>query len=498
MASTTQASTLIRRLDLPTGIFIVVAGFRLLRPDLFDANPLVSRADAPRWIPYVLESALWISGALALHRWLSLLVLEGVVTRALGRPLPRIFQDLLGVVLMTGATVGVLVSVFDQSMSGFWAASGAIGVVLGLALRPIILDFFSGPGINLEHAYSIGDYVSISTNRGEPIKGWIEEIQWRTLRIRTRDGFIVIVPNSELATSAVTNYALPRPESRFHLEVRLDVDVPTDRALRILRSAAHEATGLPDGPQRSPAPDVLIWSAGDSGVLYRIRFWLDPARLSSDTATHVVWICVLQQLAKAGLSLAQPRETVFLARLPRDASGVHSVEDRVAFLRRVALFERFPDASLRWLATETVLRLIRPGQVLVRAGDPGDSMFLIAEGCVRVMSAPSGDTAPIELATLQAGQVVGERSLLTGEPRSASVHAVTECLVLEITRTSLSLLIEREPDLLRHLEETVSAREQMNADRIAASQTPGSTETPESRTQALLRRMRELFRPSSR
>ena len=498
MASTTQASTLIRRVAVPTGIFIVVAGFGLLRPDLFDANPRVSRADAPRWIPYVLESALWISGALALHRWLSLLVLEGVVTRALGRPLPRIFQDLLGVVLMTGATVGVLVSVFDQSMSGFWAASGAIGVVLGLALRPIILDFFSGLGINLEHAYSIGDYVSISTNRGEPIKGWIEEIQWRTLRIRTREGSIVIVPNSELATSAVTNYALPRPESRFHLEVRLDADVPTDRALRILRSAALEALDLPEGPVRSPAPDVLVWEATEAGVLYRIRFWLDPAKLSPDNATHVVWICVLQQLSKAGLSLAQPRETVFLARLPRDASGVHSTEDRVAFLRRVDLFERFPDSSLRWLATETVLRLIRPGQVLVRAGDPGESMFLIAEGCVRVMSAPKGDAPPIELATLQAGQVVGERSLLTGEPRSASVDAVTECLVLEITRTSLTLLIEREPEMLSLLEQTVAARERMTAERIAASQSAGSSEAAESRTQALLRRMRELFRSPSR
>jgi len=498
MVSPRQASTLIRRLALPTVVFLVVGGFGLTRPDLFDANPQVSRSDAPRWIPYILESALWISGALALHRWLSLLVLDGVVNRTLGRPLPRIFHDLLGVVLMTGATAGVLVSVFDQSMSGFWAASGAIGVVLGLALRPIILDFFAGLGINLEHAYSIGDYVSIASTRGEPIRGWIEEIQWRTLRIRTRDGFIVIVPNSELATSAVTNFALPRPESRFHLEVRLDADVPTDRALRILRSAVLEATGLPEGPLRSPAPDVLVWSADDSGVLYRIRFWLDPAKLSSDNATHVVWVCVLEQLAKAGLSLAQPRETVFLARLPKDASGVHSVEDRVAFLRRVDLFERFPDPSLRWLATETVLRLIRPGQVLVRAGDPGDSMFLIAEGCVRVMSAPQGDSPPIELATLQAGHVVGERSLLTGEPRSASVHAMTECLVLEITRTSLTLLIDREPELLSLLEQTVAARERMNAERIAASQATGSTEAAESRTQALLRRMRELFLPPSR
>lgn len=475
----------------------MVAGFSLLRPDLFDANPRVSRSDSVPWLPYVLESALWISGSLALHRWLSLLVLDGVVTRTLGRPLPRIFHDLLGVVLMSGASLGVLVSVFDQSMTGFWAASGAIGVVLGLALRPIILDFFAGLGINLEHAYSIGDYVSIASTRGEPIRGWIDEIQWRTLRIRTRDGFIVIVPNSELATSAVTNYALPRPESRFHLEIRLDADVPTDRALRILRSSVLEATGLPDGPQRTPAPDVLVWSADDSGILYRIRFWLDPCKLSSDTTTHVVWICVLEQLAKAGLSLAQPRETVFLARLPRNASGVHSIEDRVAFLRRVDLFERFPDTSLRWLATETVLRLIRPGQVLVRAGDPGDSMFLIAEGCVRVMSAPTGDAPPIELATLQAGKVVGERSLLTGEPRSASVHAVTECLVLEITRSSLSLLIEREPELIGHLEQTIAARERMNSERIAASHATGSTEAAETRTQALLRRMRELFTPAA-
>lgn len=498
MSSPIQSSTLIRRLGLPTTFFLMVVGFGLLRPDLFDANPRVSRSDSPRWVPYVLESALWLSGALALHRWLSLVVLERVVTRTLGRPLPRIFHDLLGVLFLTGSGLGVLVSVFDQSMTGFWTASGAIGVVLGLALRPIILDFFAGLGINLEHAYSIGDYVSIATVRGEPIQGWIEEIQWRTLRIRTRDGFIVIVPNSELATSAVTNYALPRPESRFHLEVRLDADVPTDRALRILRSAALEATGLPDGPQRFPDPDVLVWSADEMGVLYRVRFWLDPAKLSSDNATHVVWVCILQQLAKAGLSLAQPRETVFLGRLPRDASGVHSVEDRVAFLRRVDLFERFPETSLRWLATETALRLIRPRQVLVRAGDPGDSMFLIAEGCVRVMSAPTGDVAPIELATLQAGQVVGERSLLTGEPRSASVHAVTECLVLEITRNSLTLLIEREPALLTLLEQTVTSRERMTVERIAASQALGAPEAAESRTQALLRRMRELFLPSLR
>lgn len=498
MSPSPRISANLRRLTLPTVVFLAVVLFGWVRPDLFDANPRVSRSDGIQWLPYVLESALWISGALALHRWLAFLVLEGVIARALGRPLPRIFHDLLGVVLMSGATVGVLVSVFDQSMAGFWAASGAIGVVLGLALRPIILDFFSGLGINLEHAYSIGDYVSIAPNRGEPIKGWIEEIQWRTLRIRTRDGFIVIVPNSELATSAVTNYALPRPESRFHLEVRLDADVPTDRALRILRSAVLEATGLPDGPQRSPTPDVLVWSADEMGILYRVRYWLDPAKLSPDNATHAVWVCILEQLSRAGLTLAQPRETVFLGRLPRNASGVHSIEDRIAFLRRVDLFERFPDSSLRWLATETSLRLIRPGQVLVRAGDSGDSMFLIAEGCVRVLSAPTGNAAPIELATLQSGHVVGERSLLTGEPRSASVHAVTECLVLEIKRTSLSLLIEREPELLGHLEQTVADRERMNADRIAASQATGSPETHESRTQALLRRMRELFLASSR
>jgi CRP-like cAMP-binding protein len=306
---------------------------------------------------------------------------------------------------------------------------------------------------------------------------------------------MVIIPNSRLATSSVINHSFPAPESRFQVRLRLDIEVPVERALRILSSAVQAACRTGQGPCLRPAPDVLVTDASGEGVEYVVRFWLDPARVSSDTATHQVWACIIEQLTKAGLTFARPQENIFVARLPRVASGYKSVEDRLAFLRKVAIFQGFPDTSLRVLAAEIQVNSARPGQGLVREGDPGESMFVLAEGMLRVLAKTTGSIQPIELATLKPGEVFGERSLLTGEPRSASVVAMTECVVLEITREALQHLLDREPDLLILMEETVSQRDQANL-RLADGLVSGfAAETPASRTQAFILRMRQLFRP---
>ena len=482
---------LIRGVALPTACLagLVIAGF--FAPQLWD--PAAASESLRRvWISRAFQICLWLSGAVALHRWVSLLILDGLASQATGRPVPKIFKDVLAVVFLLAAVAGILVTVFNQSVAGFWAASGVLGIVLGIALRPIILDFFSGLGANLEQAYNIGDWITVAGNP-EPIRGWIEEINWRTLRIRTRDGFIVLVPNSRLATSAVVNHSMPQPESRFQLRVRLDTEVLPDRALRILGSAANAATAAPDGPRRLPAPDVLITDASCEGIEYVVRYWLDPSCESPDTVLHTVWTCVLAHLSKAGLSFAHPKEQVYVGRMPRIAGGFNELEDRLAFLRKVALFQGFPEDSLRILAGEARLRSVRADHVLVRAGDCGDSMFLVAEGTLRVLGDVGPDGGAVELAVLQPGAVLGERSLLTGEPRSASVVAITESVILEITREALQILLTREPGLLRALEETVMEREHANQARTDAASLAGRGNCAVSRTQAFISRMRELF-----
>ena len=484
---------MLRTVAIPTLVFIALLSTGVVQPSLWNLSAGPDDSPAVVWRARAYCIALWLVGALMAQRWVCLVVLDGLATRAAGKPLPEILKDVLAIVFMAAAAAGILVTVFEQSMAGFWAASGVFGLVLGIALRPIILDFFSGLGANLEGAYSIGDWISVAGEEGEPIRGWIEQINWRTLRLRTRDGFIVLLPNSRLATSAVTNHAIPHPASRFQIRLRLDSEVPANRALRILISAVNAATTLPDGPRRHPSPEALITDASGEGIEYMVRFWFDPGEISPDTVTHVVWKCVIEHLSKAGLTFAHPRNNVFLGRLPRIAGGLHQVEDRLAFLRRVELFHNFPEASLHRLAAEVRLRCVRPAHVLVRAGDPGDSMFLVAEGTLRVLGSGGSSPNPVELAVLQPGDVFGERSLLTGEPRSASVAAVTECILLEIHREALQLLTSSEPVLLKLLEQTIAGREQANQQRTGALDGADATPPSPSRTQTFIAHMRSLF-----
>lgn len=430
---------------------------------------------------------VWLVGASLIHQLLGVILVEGVSLRVLGKRPPKLMKDILGVAIFLMAGIGIARVVFAVPFTGFWAMSSVFGIILGLALRPIILDFFSGLGANLERAFDIGDWIAIEHRDGSH-RGWIEQINWRTVRIRTRDGNILILPNSRLATSVITNYRLPRSVSRFGLRVKLELDTPTDRALRILNSAVNAAAARPGGPRKEPAPGVVISEVSAEGVEYWIRFWLNPAEESQDEVTHIVYQCVLVHLSKAGLSLAQPRESVFLARLPR--ASANALEERIQFLRRVDLFARFPEEPLRHLAGELRQRQTPRGQCLVRAGEPGESMFLLAEGVLSVqIGMRDGKTR--EVRVLNPGEFFGEISLLTGAPRSATVMAATDCVVFEIRRESLALLLEQQPELLEGLSEVMATRRE--ADGLANS-APAETAMPGlSQAQVWLLRLRTFF-----
>jgi small-conductance mechanosensitive channel/CRP-like cAMP-binding protein len=464
----------------------------LYQPWLWDPFTGEEAPESPLAVRRLFQTCLWLAGASLVHRSLCAFLLDGALRRALGRPVPKLFSDVLGLTIYLVAGVFIANKVFGVALTGFWAMSGVLGIVLGLALRPIILDFFSGLGANLERAFVIGDWISIENAEGRH-SGWIDQINWRTIRIRTRDGNVLILPNSRLATSVITNYRMPDPVSRFGLRLKLELEAPTERVLRILNSAVSAACSDPLGPRKHPPPSVRVAEASESGVEYWVRFWCNPAEESQDDVIHTVLVYVLDHLGKAGLSFAHPQENVFLSRLPRAATGFKGVEERVQFLRKVDLFDAFSDENLRYLAGELRLRTVPRGSCLVRAGEEGDSMFLLAEGVLSVRRDDPRDGDVVELALLNPGQFFGEGSLLTGEPRSASVMAATECVLFEIEKASLEPLLSRHPELLESLSNTMAARRDANASRTSAAQgadAPMAT----GRTQILLNRMRQFFR----
>jgi NTE family protein len=123
---------------------------------------------------------------------------------------------------------------------------------------------------------------------------------------------------------------------------------------------------------------------------------------------------------------------------------------------RIPLFEGLDDAVLREIVGHLQPRHFAPRGVICREGEPGTSLFIIQSGVAQVLV--GGRDGPRPVARLRRGDVVGEMSLLTGEPRSATVIANVPTEVLELSRQTFIALLARHPAILTNLSRILSRR----------------------------------------
>ncbi len=118
--------------------------------------------------------------------------------------------------------------------------------------------------------------------------------------------------------------------------------------------------------------------------------------------------------------------------------------DDVPFLRTVSVFKDLAEPHLVALALRLRERTLKKGEVLFREGDKGNEMFLIREGTI-VISKPVLGRVEQVLARMGRGEFFGEMSLFDQSPRSATIQAETDTLLLYLDRESLHQFIEISP-----------------------------------------------------
>jgi small-conductance mechanosensitive channel/CRP-like cAMP-binding protein len=410
----------------------------------------------------------WLALAWAAARLCDILLSRGV------RPYPRLLADLLRVALFAAAAVAILLLVFQRPAAGLIATSSVVIAVAGFALRNIIADMFSGIVLGIEHPYGIGDW--IETLSAAP--GKVIEITWRTTRILGRNGAVASVPNGLLAAGRLVNYGGARTRTRAVLRVPLDPALPVAQASGLLLAGALSAERVIPGL----APDVLFHDYADGAAIYLVRFMVTD--FERETACRdAVGRGVQLALQHAGLQIARARHALELTR----PAAATQAERRDALLRHVALFRACDAAERAGLAERMEERRYAPGEVLVRRGDTGDSLYVLAEGVLEVRA----DAHAAALDRLLPGDVFGEMSLLTGQPRSATVVAALDCVAFEIGKPHLEALLRRRPALGEALATIMAERQALNAARgRALAAPPDAAPTRED----LLDRLRAFFR----
>jgi len=381
---------------------------------------------------------------------------------------PALLRQLVGLLVFGIAVAFLFHEILAVELTGMIATSAVLTVVIGLALQDTLGNLFSGLALHLEKTVQVGDMV-----RSNETFGTVEEMSWRALKLRTMEGNVLLIPNSVASRERLEVFPRPgRPIART-LHVGLEYQQPPARAREVLEAAGRDLPGIASYPE----PTAYVKAFQDYSVTYELRYWLeDYARfLELDSQIRErVWY----RLDREAIRIAYPlhRQWRYEGGPITEPSRRGAVETAIS---NVDLFALLSDEARGRLADGARERRFAPGEMVVREGDSGSSMFIVEFGRLGV-SAHGSVGQSQRLAVLEPGAAFGEISLLTGGARTATVRALTEATLLEIDKSTLSPILRENPSIVGMLELTMQERRKRAADALEAAR--GETDRTEDRT----------------
>ena len=363
---------------------------------------------------------------------------------------PTLIRNIFTIVAFTILFLIAFTFLFpDVNLGALFTTSAIFGVILGLALQDTLGNFFAGISLQADRPFQVGDVITVGAQRHT---GVIEEISWRAIKIRTFQNHVVLIANSNAAKEPIEVCRRDNLNARVVFFNTLYTDSPA-KTIHVVREAVREAENVSD----KVTPIVRIRNLGDNGVDYEVKYWLEDYAKYNDTDALIrqrIWYA----FRRAGLNFAYPTHTLYFER--QRGAGVRD-GDGGAIAERLAAVDIFAPLSAdetTMLAQAAVSHVFAPGETVIRAGDPGESMFVVHKGKVRVQINENG--RPRTVATLNEGDFFGEMALFTGEPRTANVLALEETEVLEIGHAAMKKVFDTNPDLVESLSFIMAERRQ--------------------------------------
>ena len=211
-----------------------------------------------------------------------------------------------GTILMIGFLI--ILSVLGISIAPLLTALGVGGLAVALALQDTLANLFAGIHILMERSIRVGDFVKLETGQ----EGYIDDITWRTTRVRMLPNNMVVIPNSKLAQSVVTNYYLPEKSMALLIPISVSYSSNPEQVERILVEEAKKGALDIPGLLAEPEPFVrLIPGFGDSSLNFtlicQVKEFVDQY-----LAQHELRKRIFKRFKEEGIEFPFPHRTVYL------------------------------------------------------------------------------------------------------------------------------------------------------------------------------------------
>ncbi|MFT3709381.1 MAG: mechanosensitive ion channel family protein [Archangium sp.] len=380
----------------------------------------------------------------------------------------KIHRDVLDFVLYVMVAIPILKTQLKIDITTLLGTSAVLSLVLGFALQDTLGNLFSGLSLQLEAPFAVGDYIAMGDKEGHVV-----EIGWRSTRIITVRKETVAIPNSLIAKEKLTNFT----NQAKAVAIEIEFGTGYEAAPNFVKSEAFEVLRQSPLVLNEPAPMVRLKEFGDSALTWMVRFYVNDYA----TRPHVI-DDVLSRLwyrfGRDGIEIPFPQRVVHM----RAEKQKRDID--IDLIAKLPLFAPFPIEEARGLSSSAVERTFGTGEEVITEGREGTTFYVVVSG---KLSVRVGNPMK-EIATLERGAAFGEMSLLTGEPRSATVVAMQDCLLLEMGRDVFARHLQQHPERLAQLAALIEERK-----AGLAAATSSVTTGPAPAPGKALQRLREIF-----
>ncbi|HWF10909.1 MAG TPA: mechanosensitive ion channel family protein [Bryobacteraceae bacterium] len=357
--------------------------------------------------------------------------------------IPRFVAEMV----VVASYIAIVVNLFYNegfNVTGIFATSAVATAVIGLALQDMMGNIASGIALEFESDIRVGDFIRV----GEGASGWVRHKRLRHTIIETPDGDRILLPNSSLTRSAVT--VIP-PKRRhfvpFNMPYSINPQEVIDAVIYALRGSP-----IPDVADEPP-PSCVIQELTAGHVRYAAVVWtMRPGHDSK--AVSAVLNRLYFALDRAGIPVS---EITNLLEMKAAAEGANAASNPVDILRRTPIFRLLDDPGLFELGACMRHLSFAPGELIIRQGDDGDSMYFVTSGQVAINYVGAG-RAELQVAIITSGDFFGETSLLTGAIRNANAIAITRVDCFELDKAGLRDIVAARPDLAEDMSVVMAHR----------------------------------------
>ncbi len=386
------------------------------------------------------------------------LAIFDVLLPAIGVSLVTIIADLIVGLAYLFAGLGVLKNA-GVTTSSVVATSAVVSGVLALSLQATLGNILGGVALQFDGSVRVGDWLQLP----DGTQGKIVAIRWRHTVLETRNWDTVVVPNANLLAQniVILGKRTNRPvQHRMWVYFNVDFRFPPSRVIDVVREAlcAAPIEGVADDPR----PNVICYDFAkdgrDSFGYYAARYWLTD--LPNDDPTNSrVRTRIYTALERAGIPLARPTQTLFLQRAEgTGAREARHKERRLRAVERIDLFRGLTGDEHDFVAEHLTDAPFTAGETCTRQGAVAHWLYILTSGKVEIRRRVDGSATSKTVATVEAPGFFGEMGLMTGEPRSADVVALTDVECYRLDKTGLQRVLEERPEAAEQFSKTLALR----------------------------------------